>query len=195
MQWISRTTAAATLLGAMLFGQAPQASRSCVVADSGESTVGEAQIGTALHRMRIRADREEMHRILRAVDDSAQRFELDPVMILAVIHVESRFDTRAVSSKGAMGLMQLRPSTAREVASNLELDWSGAEQLFDPDFNILLGSCYLRSLMDRFEDRDTALAAYHAGPTRVSQLRRTTGIVPRRYPEKVTAAFDRLTSL
>ena len=75
-------------------------------------------------RVRRPLEPEQVDRILRAVSDSARRFELDPEMILAVIHVESRFDAHAVSSKGAMGLMQLLPTTAREVATSLEIEWT-----------------------------------------------------------------------
>jgi len=199
MRFMTRTFAAGGLLATLAIAPAPQARHGeTEIADRAarnEFKASAAEMRAALARMRVRADREEIQRILHAVDDHAERFDLDPVMVLAVIHVESRFDSRAVSSKGAMGLMQLRPETAREVASTLDLDWTEPERLFDPDFNILLGTCYLRSLIDRFDDRDTALAAYHAGPTRVSEIRRRAGDIPRHYPARVSEAFSTLAAL
>jgi soluble lytic murein transglycosylase-like protein len=193
MSSIARTIAAATMLVAMVFVPAPEARRTEV----GRPAPAPADLGysEALERVRADIDHAQIDRILSAVACSAERFDVDPVMILAVIHVESRFDSRAVSSKGAMGLMQLVPGTARAVASQLEIDWSDEEQLFDPELNILLGTRYLRSMLDRFEDPDTALAAYNAGPTRVSRLQRTSGVVPRNYPERVSRAVAYFTSL
>jgi hypothetical protein len=72
---------------------------------------------------------------LPIVERDARRFGLDPLMVLAVIQVESRFDPTAVSSQRAMGLMQLQPETAR-TRLNLGLAWTGDELLFDPDVNV-----------------------------------------------------------
>ncbi|MCE3224730.1 MAG: protein of unknown function, putative Lytic transglycosylase [Nitrospira sp.] len=91
----------------------------------------------------------------------AREYALDPALLQAVIKVESNFNPRAVSSKGALGLMQLMPLTA---AAFHVLD------PFDPDDNIRAGAALLRRLMDRFGgDLPLALAAYHAGERRVSQ--------------------------
>ena len=188
-----RTLSVATLLVAMIFAPAPEARRSDEPV--GAPALTELGYPEALERMRSDIDPAQIDRILTAVGDSAERFDVDPVMILAVIHVESRFDARAVSSKGAMGLMQLVPGTAREVATDLEIAWTHEDQLFDPELNILLGTRYLRSMLDRFQDRDTALAAYNAGPTRVSKQQRTTGTIPRKYPARVSEAFAYFTSL
>ena len=76
-----------------------------------------------------------------------------------------------------------------------ERDSGEDERLFDPEMNILLGSCYLRYLVDRFDDQDTALAAYNAGPTRVAAKWRQTGDVPRAYPARVSKALERITAL
>lgn len=82
-------------------------------------------------------------------------------LLKAVIHVESRFDPKAVSKKGALGLMQIMPE-------NLEL--LQISDPFDPWENIMGGARYLRSMLDRFEGRlPLALAAYNAGPTAVER--------------------------
>jgi len=130
--------------------------------------------------------------VVPLVERHARRFHVDPLMVLAVIQVESRFDPNAVSSQGAMGLMQLEAATARGLAMDLGLQWTGDELLFDPDVNVLLGCAYLRQLMDRFGDQDAALAAYCSGPTFVEARRDVNGRIPLGYSDRV---WDVLTAL
>lgn len=95
------------------------------------------------------------------VTEAARRFDLPPAWIDAVIIAESGGDPRAVSPKGAMGLMQLMPSTWAELRDRLDL----GDDPFDPRANILAGSAYLREMLDRFGSPGF-LAAYNAGPAR-----------------------------
>ncbi len=89
---------------------------------------------------------------------------LDPYLVLSVIRQESAFNQRARSSAGALGLMQLRPSTARE------LERVSRNQLWKPQVNIRLGVKYLKKLVSSFDgDVELALAAYNAGPNRIKQ--------------------------
>ncbi|MGB9758125.1 MAG: transglycosylase SLT domain-containing protein [Candidatus Bipolaricaulaceae bacterium] len=102
----------------------------------------------------------------------AREYEVDPLLIWAVMREESGFLPTAVSSSGACGLMQLLPSTARWIAEE-KLGISFREALlFDPDYNIRLGAWYLRYLLDQFGGEVVlAVAAYNAGP---GNLRRWT---------------------
>ena len=95
------------------------------------------------------------------VDEAAGRFGLPASWILAVIRAESRGNARAVSTKGAMGLMQLMPDTWRALTAQHGL----GDDPFDRRANVLAGSAYLRQLFDQF-GRDGFLAAYNAGPGR-----------------------------
>lgn len=113
----------------------------------------------------------ETFRVETLVGHYAQRFELEPFLLMAVIKVESNFDPRVVSRKGAQGLMQLMPETAREV---------GVRNPFDPSESIFGGAMYLRKMLDTFDNLDLALAAYNAGP---GAVRRFGGIPP--YEETV----------
>ena len=89
------------------------------------------------------------------IETAAVRFKIDPSLVKAVIMAESRYNHRAVSKKGAGGLMQLMPHTAKAL---------GVQDIFDPEENIIGGVRYLKKLLNRFEgDTRLALAAYNAG--------------------------------
>jgi soluble lytic murein transglycosylase-like protein len=109
----------------------------------------------------------------RRYDDLFERashaYGLSPALIKAVVRTESNFKADAVSRKGARGLMQLMPKTAAQL---------GVRDAFRPSENVLAGTRYLRSMLDRYGDVRYALAAYNAGPTAVD---RYGGIPP--YPE------------
>jgi soluble lytic murein transglycosylase-like protein len=90
---------------------------------------------------------------------AAQRYDIDAAMIKAIIMAESNFNPKAVSNKGAKGLMQLMPGTA---------EYLGVEDSFDPTHNIEGGVRYFKILLDRFQDDiKLALAAYNAGSRNV----------------------------
>ena len=99
----------------------------------------------------------------QVVDSASAAYHLDPDLVNSVIHAESGFNSRAVSPKGARGLMQLMPGTANQL---------GVNDAFDPQANVTGGSRYLRELLERYNfDLVKALAAYNAGPQRVEQYR------------------------
>jgi soluble lytic murein transglycosylase-like protein len=94
------------------------------------------------------------------VQEHSHRQSLRPELVRAVIQVESGFDPRATSPKGAMGLMQLMPDTARSL---------GVTNAYDPGENIRGGTVYLRQLLNKFGSEQLALAAYNAGPGAVDR--------------------------
>ena len=99
-----------------------------------------------------------------AIRTSARRNDLDPSLVAAVIYAESRFDAHARSSYGAVGLMQLLPETAAQIARETGGVAFVPADLDDPRVNIRYGCYYLRTVLDRFGgDRVAAIAAYNAG--------------------------------
>lgn len=94
--------------------------------------------------------------------------------IHAISRQESQFDKRIISHAGATGMMQLMPGTARETAGKLGMGYS-YEQLYDPHYNIMLGSTYFQGLMNQFGSYPLAVAAYNAGPGNVRKWLRNNG--------------------
>jgi soluble lytic murein transglycosylase-like protein len=112
---------------------------------------------------------------------AARRHGLNPMLLAAVAEVESRFDARAVSHRGARGLLQLMPATGRRLGVQ-------PSELFEPEKNLDAGARYLRQLADRFEgDLALVLAAYNAGEGAVAKFggvppyRETVGYLTRIY--------------
>ena len=120
----------------------------------------------------------------KQIDYWGKRYDIDPNLIKAIIRAESGFDRYAVSKKGAQGLMQLMPDTAREMR---------VSDPFNPEQNIAGGVRYLRKLLKMFDGNLVlSLAAYNAGP---GQVKRAGGVPriteTRRYIQRVLSYYDR----
>jgi soluble lytic murein transglycosylase-like protein len=118
----------------------------------------------------------------KAIDEAAQRHGVDPNLVRAVVKVESNYNPRAVSRKGAMGLMQLMPYTARSLKVG---------NAFDPNQNVDAGVRHLKSLLESYNGNiELSLAAYNAGSGAVN---RNGGIPPYRetrdYVKKITDLY------
>lgn len=117
------------------------------------------------------------------INSKAKKYDIEPSLVKAVISTESNWDPSAISRKGAMGLMQLMPFTARDM---------GVSNPFNPEENIEGGIKYLKFLLDKFDgDVSLALAAYNAGPTTIEE----SGGIPRiqetqKYVKKVLSIYD-----
>jgi soluble lytic murein transglycosylase-like protein len=162
-------------------GDSPKThSRSTISSPSAFSTPSAAQSAPASNQP-ASPPNEQIEQIVRA---AAERHNVDPALVKAVISTESGWNPRAVSPKGAVGLMQLIPETAQRF---------GVGNSFDPAQNVEGGTSYLKSLLDRYNgDLTKSLAAYNAGERAVDQ----SGGVPayretQRYVQKVTDTYFR----
>ncbi len=99
------------------------------------------------------------------IEDSALRHEVNPFLVASVINAESAWQPDAVSGAGAVGLMQILPSTAEELARRGRVDAGRFPlgELSEPEVNIEYGTAYLRYLVERYHEIEVALAAYNAG--------------------------------
>lgn len=99
------------------------------------------------------------------INESSIEYNIDPLLIISIIKAESDFNVNAVSKKGAIGLMQIMPSTAKElVSNNQKYDNFVSDDLYEPKTNIDLGTAYLQYLLKVFNnDTSLALSAYNAG--------------------------------
>lgn len=130
--------------------------------------------------------------LAQAIAEESRRANFDPLLVLAIIDVESDFEDHAVSNRGAQGLMQLKPSTLYFWAQKEGMKLTREEMSGDTSLCVRLGIRYLRSLRDKFKDLDLALMAYNAGPTRIRQARREGELDHFRiYPKLVRRDFRR----
>jgi soluble lytic murein transglycosylase-like protein len=134
--------------------------------------------------------RREREQLAKCIVVEAERHRLEPTLVLAVMHIESLYDTYAVSDKDAMGLMQILPTTAEWLAARTGIEWRGPQSLFDPLLNVKIGVTYLRQLVDRYDgDIATALAAYNWGPGHIDRRLRRGAPLPTVYARSVLAAY------
>jgi soluble lytic murein transglycosylase len=111
----------------------------------------------------------------------AENYGLEPQLVAAVIYQESKFDADAESSSGAVGLMQLLPSTGQGIADRTGGNAWKPDDLLNPELNVRYGSWYLRHLLDKYGSEALALAAYNAGQTNVDRWQAEGGEI--QFPE------------
>jgi soluble lytic murein transglycosylase-like protein len=143
------------------------------------------------------AGRAEAAELAQIVHSESRALDVDPLYALALMKIESNFRADAVSPRGAVGLLQVRPATARTVARVDRATSIGGRplrvtRLHDPRTNVAAGLRYLRRLERQFSDRATALAAYNLGPTRVRRQLAKGKPVPRGYADRVLGEYRAL---
>jgi soluble lytic murein transglycosylase len=156
---------------------------------TGDSRLVESVASHIAEQRRTRMIEPDIAAVARTIVEESQRYGIDPALVLALIHVESRYDAYAVSPVGAMGLMQILPSTGEELAAKEGVTWRGPQSLFDPVVNVRLGLAYLNELTDRYDDTRMALAAYNWGPGHIDRRLRRGVPLPKVYPALVLDAY------
>lgn len=133
--------------------------------------------------------RAEEIRLAEVIVEESNKYNLDPMFVLALIEKESSFFNWAVSNRGAMGLMQIRGYVGKDVAQDLNIDWNGENTLLDPYMNVRIGLCYFNHLKDKFDKTELALAAYNFGPTYVRDIMNADEEVPLDFANRVVAGY------
>jgi len=132
----------------------------------------------------------DLAHLARVIHRESRRQDLSPALVLALIRVESSGYNFAKSHRGALGLMQLLPTTAAYVAKRIGEPWQGPESLYDSDTNVRLGIAYLRQLVNSYDGSiHTALAAYNWGPGRISGFIHSGKAIPARYADHVLSTY------
>ncbi len=154
--------------------------------------ITEAEIYDFIRQYSDDLNKKQSNRLSRLILAECENYNIDPLLVLAVIGVESEFAPKAVSGKGAIGLMQIMPDTGSYVANRLGIDFQGVESLFDPQINVKLGIYYLSMLEQQFDDIEHALIAYNYGPQKFSELKSKFMDKKPNYLKKVLAFKDEL---
>lgn len=142
---------------------------------------------------RMELEDRTIWKIARTILDESIGRSIDPMLVLAIIHVESGFQHKAVSQDGGRGLMQINALTADSLAKQAPIAlWRGIKSLDDPVLNIKLGVFYLWNLIKSFKDLKLALTAYNSGPTQVRNRLAEEGTVPLDYARKVLLTYRSL---
>jgi soluble lytic murein transglycosylase-like protein len=145
--------------------------------------------------LRLRADHlrpGERDEIARELTRAEAKTGVDVLLLLALMEEESHFKPRARSRRGALGLLQVRPSTGKDVCERNGIRWTNAASLYEPSVNILVGATYLAELQERFRDWDQALTAYNRGPTRVAKARKRGSQPSSRYARRIRRRYESL---
>ena len=136
-------------------------------------------------------------KISNAIHKESTRYRLDPILILALIDVESKFQHTAVSPAGARGLMQILPGTGKALVEEIGLVGDSnsngfrPEVLDDPIVNIKLGIYYLQNLKNLFQSLNKALIAYNLGPTELKNRLDNNIVYPGAYAASVLDAYQK----
>ncbi len=147
---------------------------------SSESLTDESIISLIIKKLQPKLSNQEAKNISKLIITNSKKGELDPYWMLSMMYTESRFDTNAISKKGARGLMQLIPSTAKIYGVS-------KEQLHEPSKNIEAGFKYYIYLKNKYGDRKIATIAYNQGQGNVNR-----GTYNTKYYKKVKSVYNRV---
>ena len=103
------------------------------------------------------------------INEVANRYQIEPLLLAAIVSAESSFNPNATSNTGARGLMQIMPSTGKDIARKLQYENFAIEDLYDPTINLNFGCYYLYKLLQTYQDQTLALVAYNAGKTNLNR--------------------------
>jgi soluble lytic murein transglycosylase len=134
----------------------------------------------------------EVAQLTQVIYEESKRYGYDPLLILALILTESSFRKGQISSMGAQGLMQVKPSVGYDLSRRRGIQWKGELSLFEPAFNVQLGTLYLFELVLKFKDVKKAIVAYNVGENALRLRLKQGGKLPNYYLSKVMKQYKEL---
>jgi soluble lytic murein transglycosylase len=138
-------------------------------------------------------DSKSIYEISKTIYEESIKYNFNPLLVTALIKVESNFEPKTISDSYAYGLCQVRRFIAPELAENIGIKWDGAEKtLFDPINNIKIGVYYLSILNRDFNDLKTAIIAYNQGPYKVQEQSTNNQELNQEYINKVLDYYAEL---
>jgi len=135
---------------------------------------------------------EEKNELADVITDECDKYDYDPLFLMALIITESSFKRGQVSAKGAKGLMQIRPFVGRSLADKAGVDWVANSTLFKPELNIKLGSLHLFEMILKFKDIHKAIISYNLGETELRSRMKLNKPLPSSYLNKVMGNYEML---
>jgi soluble lytic murein transglycosylase-like protein len=171
--------------------EAPPAEAPAAALEAAETAELRSKLFAAVTDCRPSLSEAQRWRIVDAVHQEARSHGYDPLFVMAMVEVESSCSPTASSPHGAVGLTQIKPSTARAIARDLGMPWAGPSTLVQPSTNVRLGLAYLSQLEDKLGDPYLAIAAYNLGPNKVSGMSRQHA-KRARYVKKILARYEGL---
>jgi hypothetical protein len=150
------------------------------------------QIMQVIEDFQIGFTEEEKTDLAEVISDECDKYDYDPLFLLAVILTESSFMRGQVSHKGAEGLMQIRPFVGRSLADKIGINWEDGSTLFDPDLNIKMGALHLFEMILKFRDIRKAIISYNLGESALRSHMRLNKPLPKSYLNKVLTKYSML---
>lgn len=138
-------------------------------------------------------DNKEVTLLAQEIKASCDRYDLDPMLVVSIITVESSFDKEAESPVGARGLMQLMPNTARRISKEMGIKYAGDHTLYEIRANVMMGTYYLSKLSSKYKNNmKLYLAAYNYGPDHIDHVLKVKNHVPGVYYQKILRTYQKL---
>jgi len=154
-----------------------------------EELEGKLEILNIIENYQIGFTEDETHELASVIFEDCDRFGIDPLLVLSMIITESSFKRNQLSHKGAVGLMQIKPSIGRFVAAKWGIEWPDPKGLRNPVFNVKVGIAFLFELIYKFREIKKAVIAYNLGETVTREYVLLRARPPERYYEKVKKTY------
>ncbi|MBA4389447.1 MAG: hypothetical protein C0399_00715 [Syntrophus sp. (in: bacteria)] len=163
-----------------------------IIEDNSEKETIISKTVQYMKEKKVNTSDEKMKAIANSIYKESQEYDIDYRLILAVMKVESNFKNEAISRRGARGLMQIKPSSAKIIARESGVEIKGAKCLHEPEKNIKIGVSYLSKLHGMFDNIVSALHAYNAGPSKVKKTDPDNGAKTTAFTRKVMNEYQQI---